>query len=363
MEKKIGILTFHNANNYGAALQAYALQKSVSRLFPTYNVEIVDYQTKAIRNQRSFSALKKSQGLFRAFMHYPFIHKRIKNIDSFCSKNMNLSKKIYSQKQLEEIASEYEVLISGSDQVWNRKLTGGEDVYLQDFNHGKAKKISYAASLGLTEIPDEWKSDYKKYLKDFDAISVREKETRDLLINEFDINSEVHVDPTLLLNAKEWKKISNGKRYKEKFVLAYMVPFQKEVLSQARMLAKKNGFKLFVVCRSLKTGGGKYKGCSKVEEILSLFQNAEYVVTNSFHGTAFSVINHRKFIVNFRNPVGYNIRAKQLIISCGMRLKNEKSDVFEYKSCNWDLVENNLATKKGEALSFLKKEISLEFDS
>ena len=365
MNNRIGILTFHNANNYGAALQAYALQQFIADLFPECTVEIMDYQTSAIRNQRSYKALKKSQGLVRSLIHYPFIRRRIRNIDRFSDKYMQLSPQIVSKKQLEGMVQEYRVFVSGSDQIWNRKLTGGEDTYLQDFHHGQTRKVSYAASMGLLEIPKEWKADYEKLLKDFDAISVREDTTRDILQNEFGIDSLVHIDPTLLLNENEWHKISNKKAFRYKFVLAYMVPFQNEVLDKAKTLADQNGLKLMVVCRSLKTDGGKYKGCSPVEEILSLFHKAEYVVTNSFHGTAFSVINHKRFVVFFKNPVGYNIRAKQLLTSCDIlrESENKKPDIFECMQCNWETVEMKLEKKKEEARSYLRKEIVAAFDN
>ena len=352
---KIGIMTFHNANNYGAALQAYALQTTVSRLFPDHRVEVIDYQSKAIRDQRSFKAMRRNQGIVKAMIHYPFLKHRIKNIDRFVAARMQLSDKVESRKQLGKVASDYAAIISGSDQVWNRKLTGGEDTYLQDFHQGKARKLSYAASLGVSEIPKEWKDDYKKYLMQFDAVSVREDAARMLLKKEFDIDAAVHIDPTLLLDAADWHKIAGQNKQKHKYVLVYMVPFQKAVLEYGKAMAKKHGAKLVVVCRSLKAGGGTYKGLSPVDEILALFQNAQYVVTNSFHGTAFSVINQRKFVLFLNNPVGYNIRAKQLLLSCGI-LKDEKTgDRVDCLQCDWDQVSKNLELKKKEAKDYLRR--------
>ena len=352
---KVGIMTYHNANNYGAALQAYALQTTVSRLFPDCKVEVIDYQAKAIRDQRSFKALRRSQGIVKAMIHYPFLKHRIKNIDRFVAEKMQLSQKVDSRKKLSEIASDYKAIISGSDQVWNRKLTGGEDTYLQDFHQGKARKISYAASLGVSEIPGEWKEDYKKYLMQFDAVSVREDAARVLLKKEFDIDAAVHIDPTLLLDAADWQKIAAKNKQKHKYVLVYMVPFQKAVLEYGKAMAKKHDAKLVVVCRSLKSGGGTYKGMSPVDEILSLFQNAQYVVTNSFHGTAFSVINRRKFVLFLNNPVGYNIRAKQLLLSCGILKDEESGDRVDCLQCDWDQVTENLDIKKKEAKEYLRK--------
>jgi len=352
---KVGIMTFHNANNYGAALQAYALQTTVGRLFPEHRVEVIDYQSKAIREQRSFKAMKRNQGLVKAMIHFPFLNHRIKNIDRFVAERMQLSPKVESRKQLAKVAPEYAAIISGSDQVWNRKLTGGEDTYLQDFHQGKAKKISYAASLGVSEIPKEWKDDYKKYLIQFDAVSVREDAARNLLKQEFDIDAGVHIDPTLLLSKADWDKIAAPNKQKHRYVLVYMVPFQKAVLEYGKAMAKKHKAKLVVVCRSLKSGGGKYKGLSPVDEILSLFQNAQYVVTNSFHGTAFSVINQKKFVLFLNNPVGYNIRAKQLLTSCGILKDGETGDRVECLQCNWDQVTENLEIKKKESKEYLRR--------
>ena len=354
--KKIGIMTFHNANNYGAALQAYALQTELSRLFPEHPVEVIDYKTKGIRDQRSFAALKKSQGLLKAAAHYPIIKKRIDHIDSFCRERMNLSREIRTREELKQIAGDYAMIVCGSDQVWNRKLTGGEDTYLQDFHQSDARRISYAASFGMPQLPEEWKQDYRELLSRFDDISVREESAQKILA-ELGLKAEVNVDPTLLLTLDDWKKLARNGRTGRKFVLAYMVPYQAETLSKAQKTAQELGADLVVVCRSLKTAGGKYMGSAAVEEILGLFDGAECVVTNSFHGTAFSLIFHQRFTAFLEGPNGYNVRVANLLNKCGLLDTGSHEKTLSCQQADWKTVEENLARERAKAEAYLKRQL------
>ena len=124
MSRRIGTLTFHNANNYGATLQAYALQKFLEKLYPNDTVEVIDYKCKGVRNQKSLKHYIKSQGLVSGVIHFLLALLRIRQIDRFCNEYIKKSSRVNSRDDLRQIAKEYDFIISGSDQVWNRKLTG-----------------------------------------------------------------------------------------------------------------------------------------------------------------------------------------------------------------------------------------------
>lgn len=354
---KIGILTFHSANNYGAALQAYALQTAISQTVTGSEVEIIDYRCKGVEKQRSLKKLIKSSGFVSAVLHYPFTKNRIRRIDRFCHENMKLSNYIGTVEELKTAAEKYDRIVSGSDQVWNRNWTGNEDTYLQNFHEHNEKKVSYAVSFGISELPQEWKADYENYLKQFSWLSVREESGKKLLQNEFGLNARVNIDPTLLLTSEQWNKVAVKTNVKKPYVLVYMVPYQKSVAAYARELAEKNGLEVVTVCKSMKKNSGIYKGTAAVEEIIGLFRNAEYVVTNSFHGTAFSVIYHKKFSIEFKNPRGYNLRSKNLLLECGI-LKDDlpqNSGIIDLFDTDWKDAEEKIEAQRNVSREYFKE--------
>ncbi len=355
MKKKAGILTFHNANNYGAALQAYALQTTLKAIAPDSDIEIINYTCNGVQGQRSLKRVIKKQGFVSAVLHFPFTKKRIGKIDAFCRKYMKLSRRVQSREELKAIAEDYDIIISGSDQVWNRNWNGSDDVYLQDFHNHSEKKASYAASFGIKELPQEWKEDYRKLLSSFSYVSVREESGRSIMKDDFDIDAGVHIDPTLLLTAEQWNRVASDSTVKKPYVLVYMVPFQKNVLEYARSLASEKGLDFVVVCKSLKKTGGIFKGGAGVEEIISLFRDAQCVVTNSFHGTAFSVIYNKELAIELKNPRGYNLRSRNLLHECGL-LDNDAAgeDGIIEISCSGAVgKEKCLAEKRKAAFEYL----------
>ena len=343
MKKRFGILTYHNANNYGAVLQAYALQRFLKDRFGEECVEVIDYQCEGVKRQRRFGYYMKGQNPLSGIIHFMGARKRINNIEHFCRNNISLSDKVESKSDLRNVSDNYDYLVSGSDQVWNRKWTGGEDTYLQDFYDDSKKKASYAASFGIPELLDEWKEDYQKLMADFSFRSVREEAGRNIIKNNFGLDSDVHVDPSVLLTGNQWDRVALRRTsINRPFVLAYMVPHQESVLRKAEEIAKTNDLKMVVVCRSLKKGSGVYKGTTSVEEVIALFREAEYVVTNSFHGTAFSVIYQKKFFVELNNKIGFNERSAQLLRRCGILDIDHPDSIVDCTKAQWDSVQKIL---------------------
>ena len=356
MSKKFGIMTYHNANNYGAVLQAYALQTFLNCLFGEDSTEVINYQCEGVRKQRQLSYYLSNSNPFSGIAHYLFARNRIKKIMRFCQDNISLSKQINTKEELCELSNNYKYIISGSDQVWNRKWTGGEDTYLQDFHDVSEKKCSYAASFGLANLPDEWIDDYKRLLNDFSYISVREEAGKRIIYDTFELDSEVHVDPSVLLTPKQWNEVAEKTNLiNEKFVLVYMVPYQDSVMSKAKEIANQNDLKLVLVCKSIKRKSGIYKGTASVEEIIALFRDAEYVVTNSFHGTAFSVIYQKRFYVELNNKIGFNVRSAQLLKKCGIMVDETPLDIVECLNVDWNKVTDILETERRKAEEYFRR--------
>lgn len=312
--RSIGILTFHNANNYGAVLQTYALQKTLSKLYPESDTEVINYSCEGIKRQRSLLKQIKNQGFISAVLHYPQSEKRIRKIDSFCRQKMNISPIVKDKEELSFLSKKYDIIITGSDQIWNPKWNGNDNVYFQDFHNDNNKKISYAASFGNYE-PDE---KIASFLKQYKSISVREKSSKDILYEKFGIVSQVHPDPTLLLDMEDYRSIAVKHKFKKPYILCYMVPFQKSLADHCSDIAKKEGLISVTVSKSLHHSGNISLNTSSVEEILGLFCHAECIVTNSFHGTAFALINNKKLVLELNNPRGFNTRSYDLLKECGI---------------------------------------------
>ena len=300
---KVGILTFHGADNYGAVLQAFALQEYIRSL--NNDVDMVNYSPKAVLKDyktfsfafsNTFTGVKKyllhPLILLRRFIRIIPFTRRAKKFDNFRKCFFDLSEPSYTD--IEKIPQDYDAYVIGSDQVWNTKISqDGEPVYF-----GKFKKninsicISYAASAGdCEELLNTSES-----FDDFDAISVREISLKNLLQSKFNIASEIVADPTLLVEPEVWNQVAATSTYNtpEKYVLVYMVYYTEKALSIAKKIARKKNMKVLIIdfCRITKN---HFISPIGPEDFVSLFKNASYVVTTSFHGTVFSVIFNRNF--------------------------------------------------------------------
>lgn len=356
--KKVGILTFHRALNYGAVLQTYALINAIKMLDDSISVEVIDYRCNSIERNRSVKSRLKKLSLKNIFRVFYLLIKREK-FDKFLHKNITISNVVYNNDNLDLLDKNYDYIIVGSDQVWNYKITDSDYVYLLDFKADSVKKFSYAASLGLNEICDDEIDNYKSFLNDFCQISVRENNCRDILEEKMDIRvNDVHLDPTLLLCGKDWARLTNTNKY-GKYILVYNVPKPNKLYMEAQKLSKRTGYKIISI-----PNGISPKNCKivrpNVNEFLSLFKNAEYVITNSFHGTVFSLQFHRKFIVELQKNGNGNDRISTLLSLCNLNdhiLTDNNSNII-YNDVNWDDVEKNLKLARDNSNCYLKNIIT-----
>lgn len=298
--KKVRTVTFHRAQNYGSALQTYALQQFVCALGKTAGEEI-DYKVIDIapKNQeRLYSIFKKGFTVKNvvkntvAFLYYPALKTKREKFQVFLQENVALTNS----------REDAEYYISGSDQIWNVRSTDFESFYYLDFVKS-AKKLSYAASFGPLKI--EWENyDAEKYanlLKDYTYISTREggsAKNVELLTGR---QAETHVDPTLLLDREEWRKIQSGANYKNgNYILLYCLEPTKAQLGIVKAISKKLHLPVVITKYNNKNdivnGFVKKYACGP-KDFLSLIDNAALVLTSSFHGTAFSLIYRKKFFV------------------------------------------------------------------
>lgn len=363
-DKKIATLTFHRAINYGAVLQCYALQRSIEKLGCAS--EVIDYRSgflEALHNPHDISK-------YKSVLHYLYavLKNRVKKDNrkafaDFREKYIKLSRPC-GRKDIKSAADLYDAVIVGSDQVWNYKCTGFDETYFLDFLTDGSKKYSYAASIGIRLDSDEIRGKYKNLLSDFSVLSVREAQGRDEL-EAIGLSAEVSLDPTLLLSAGEWRALEERPKIKTgKYVLVYAITATPAIFKIAEKISEKYGLRILYINEFLFNKRG-VKNISKISpgEWLWLFDNAEYIVTNSFHGTAFS-INFKKQFYAEPLPVKTNVnsRISDLLDLLGLKgriIKNpddidfsginyESADIEKYRNLSLDLLNKTLLLIKGK---------------
>ena len=299
---KVSVITRHAIANYGSLLQAFATQKVLENL--DYDCEIIDY----IRDDESYKQHEKTllkrkeewnnNPIKRAMYlltRQPESVKAGKRFEKERKELLNLSERYTNSKALKDNPPAADIYMTGSDQVWGPVANGTyDDSYCLSFSKGK--KIAYAASFGHTEMTEELKDYYKKWLTQYNSIAVREDSAVEIL-KGLGINSSQVLDPTLLLEKEYWKEYLLPIKEK-KYILVYQLHNDKKLGEYAKKVAKEKGLPLIRVSASFHqiTREGKFKWCPKLGEFLSYVDNAECVITDSFHATAFSINFNTPFV-------------------------------------------------------------------
>lgn len=318
MEKNTAIITFNQAINFGAVLQMYALQNVLINKIGV-NAKVINYISPIL--SRTYKKVDKitflnPKILYNTIFNNGYIKFNIAGFKKFNEENIIFTDNVYTSKEeLKELNNEFQYFITGSDQVFNPYCSGFDDNYFLNFIDRNNYKASYAASIGLQNIPEELELYYREMLTDFKNISIREKsgakELNRIICNRISVN----IDPTLLLVDKQWKKLEKPLFVPTPYILIYAISEDKKMLKFARKIAKKKKCKiLYINDRLLKPYGMISLRNINPAEWLFLFRNAEAIVTNSFHGIAFS-INYKKIFYPFylNKNIKVNSRIKDLL--------------------------------------------------
>lgn len=300
--KKIGILTFHWADNYGAVLQAYALRRYLSQ--NEYNSEIVNYSCEyPARIYRSFyfqanNAKQLLTGLLRCAYNFPNWVMKRHAFNKF-RKKIGISDHVYTKQELLNEKYDYDVLITGSDQVWNAEIVGTDmDVYSLSFVK-KANAISYAASSGELDVQhNKIHRNLVEEVARLSAISVREKSTKKYLEKNLEKEVFLSVDPTMLLTKAEWNELLEGVRKVEgRYLLVYCISYDENLIDTVKKISRKKDLKI-VVCGRIKElkGDAIQFSHASPEQFLNLIKNAAFIVATSYHATVFSTIFEKQFV-------------------------------------------------------------------
>lgn len=409
MQKKIGIITmYQNNNNYGGVLQAYALTKFLNN--NNYEAEQICYnpitsskKTKILtsslklklKNEGSYASIQK---IFNYFIikvkessvknihkfnsASKMIEKRNQNIYEFKTSYIPHSNRIYSDLNINECNKDYDVFITGSDQVWHSQQGQFSKGYWLNFVDKTKTKISYAASLGEQYISHNDYGLIKKMLQGYKSISLREKTSlskiQEILnysptnekFKNLSRSAKTVLDPVFLLSKEEWSYIKNDKDTSQnKYVFIYFLGKNRKLSSQIYDFCKRNNLEikripclrkdeLFHKKNSLESLC--WDCCPKT--YLSLISNAEYIFTDSFHTTAFSIIFNKKFLSFPRNYNSLDSRVDDMLETLGLSSRyilpkqqntNEINKIFKQTEKEYNKVNNTLKYLKKESINFL----------
>ena len=313
--KKTGILTmYYNSVNYGGLLQAFALPFVIQKHIGI-PAEQIRYPQQNTDTDLCTSKSKKSLSIYQLGINFfsalTSNNRRIRKESVLEFKNdIPHSRNIYSHETIQQCNSNYEIFICGGDQIWNGEMVGEHlDVYTLQFVNQGLKKIAYSPSVAISHMSKQVEDCLGKGLLGIDRISVREKRSLDILKRLSDKKIEVVVDPVLLLNKSEWLEQSRPTKINGKYILCYLLGDSITQRKAVEIISKR--LKLRIVTfphilvnnvRKCDLFFGDIKDyTSGPRQFLDLINNAEFVITDSFHACVFSMIFETPFIVFERN--------------------------------------------------------------
>lgn len=366
IDMKVGVITFHSANNYGATLQAWALQKVLKDM--SMNTGIINYHPAVIDGL--YDPMKLKTGLPRRVKKATLYIRnrksliRYKKFRSFLKKNFNLIGDYATYNELESASLDLDAYITGSDQVWNPTHIGGfNPAYYLDFAKEGKKKISYAPSIGTEYIDSRYKDKMKKSLNTFTSISIRERSSKEAVENLVEKPVEVVLDPTLLLNREDYDEIKVKSKIKQPYILVYSIEKNPQLISFANkisvalglpILQRRPGRELINQLEPFYT--------ADAGEFLGYVESAEYVITNSFHGTVFSILYGKPFVSMLHSDTGS--RTADLLEDLGLssHILYNLSDFDDFNMFRYEdkeELDRKMEKLKVTSLGFLKRALDV----
>ena len=384
--KKVAIVSCYFKKNYGSMLQAYATQKVLDNEGidnETINIEEnVDFKKGKNSFYKSqifnFSFIKSKMGMIKLKVDKKVNKKlhenlsiRDKEFEKFKSK-FRLTKPFHTYNEMTEECNKYSNVVVGSDQLW-LPVNVVADYYTLNWVPDEINKISYATSFGISVIPEKYKEKYSNFLRRINHISVREKNACKLVEDLSGRKAELVCDPTLLLNKEEWMEIQQEKPIIDgKYILCYFLGKNIQHRKFAERLKEKTGCKIVSLNHSDEYVKYSDKFADETPynigpgEFVNLIRNAEYVCTDSFHGTVFSLINNVEFFTFERfssknSKVSTNSRIYSLLDLVGLQnrlLKGyEEIDNIINKKIDFSEVNDKIKTFRNNSKEFLKNSL------
>ena len=334
----IGILTYHTGYNYGASLQNYALQKVIEKM--GFECETINFETEEfVANREMFSRhprrMKEVIKVISRLPYYNSLKRRQYLFDKYTNECLKISPLYRTEQQVIDHASDYNCIVCGSDQIWNVSEATAEAanyIYFLNFPK-KQRRISYAASFGpwVKEAPLH-ENEFLPWLKQFDSISVRET-SGVAYVKSLGLNCELCLDPTVLLDKEDYDAICAKRLVDNKYILMFGWNTNDDLIKAAKKASEELSLPVLNIVPPPRGIGSGIKRKLDVGpcEFLSMIKNAEFIVTNSFHGTAFSVTYEKPFvsIVSNNKP---DLRMESLLKQLGLDDNLTGADDFDVET-------------------------------
>lgn len=343
---KIGILTASRTDNNGTDLQMLAMQ-IIFRKYGATDLEIINYISPKIDGRRKLFKnlnLKKILKLpVTIFGHYQH--------ESFRKRFINRTKDLYIQENL--ATSPFDKIIVGSDQIWNIDLTDGDLGFYLPFNTS-AKKYSYAVSMGTAKL-ENWNKKYNIFqlLDSFEVVSLRESFSAQL-IREKGIEAQQDLDPILMTNSTDWDRYTIYPKHKN-YLLLYLATPDENAVSFAKTFSQQNNIDIIYINAPLKFNNGfKCARYLSVEKWLGLMRNADYIVTNSYHGLSFSILFNKKFIFPSSSLSKNSNRMLDLLEIVGLEDRCDLSIKAIENPIDWNLVNKHLQERQEKSAIYIR---------
>lgn len=360
----IAFITMHAARNYGAVLQTYALQQVLESL--GHQTVVINYRRK---NQKLWNYLFHTNKKFKqniiyrsAFIFKTIIPKIRTSIlfSQFILRHISLSPIVKCGNKIESKVNA-DLYLVGSDQVWNPQANDGFDS-MYFLNDCKGKKASYASSIGIYELNASERKYIKEKLQHYQRVSIREISSI-LLLDQLGIKAECVLDPTLLLNRDDWEHLAVPINVENNYLLIYYFGNANGIMHIAKKIAKKRGLR---ICR-ISVGFEKYPEDELIvrfvspEQFIYLFLHTSFVITNSFHGTAFSVNFCKEFLCY--PTTEHNARFESILQMFDLKNRNLRKMSTEIldnlESINFVLVQEILQKQRSKSIQYIEEVLSI----
>ncbi len=368
LSMRIGVLTYYRNGSYGAALQAYALQTYLKKA--GYESELIRYihqwpppltLWQFVRSRSLQSIYGKCMSLYQRWITGRFASQYLIETDCIFT----------SKRQLEKAPPDFDAYICGSDQIWNPWSFEADgffdETYFLDFvKSSYALKISYAASFGRAELPLGYSEKIEPLIKDFSSIGVREESALGI-IESFGKHAEKVLDPTLLLDRLDYLALHAGGVQSESGLVSFILGSDKSFyLPACEKLAALMHKPIDFICPQLYLPKNVKSRYPSVAQWVELIRNADFVLTDSFHGTVFSIIHERPFLVLMRSGgvSGRNDRLLSLLSSLGLQnrvvfeLDFDAIESIYKKDVDWTAVRSRLESERKKSMFFLEQALN-----
>ncbi len=367
MLRVIGI-TFDHTTNYGSCLQAYALGHVITQMrignesctyemipicrMPEHKKKQLDKRREGTLKQRTIYTLNDLGFHFHRLRFRGFERRHFRFV------------KVSRLAELPELNKQADAFICGSDVVWNSGFNCMTKAFYLDF--ARKYKFSYAASFGWKEIPDKEMAEVGEYLRALDSISCREASGCAMVESYLGKPAELTADPVLLMDRQEWSRIAGKKRAGQGYIFVYVTHITSAMKQFLERIRSQTGLKIVASASGLKNC--MEMGIVQVqspEQWLRLLRDADYVVTNSFHATAFSVLFHKKFftVVGGEKEGGINIRMSDFLRSMGLesRMLNEVPEQLDLSEIDFSGADRAIEQMRVDSMAYLRRNLEAAY--